>query len=253
MGKKAVDLPLKPDASLPRRERERRRRIRDILAAAQRLVLNEGFGTFSMQRLAEETEYSPAALYKYFASKEDVLTALALKSHRRRIELFQRIDGFDARPRERMVARGEAVAILYPEFFNIELLHFAECVRDRVSSGPRDQMRELNRIEHEMSLRIVQDAVACGDLVLPAKITPEEVIYTLFMLVAGVLGSVGVAVSIAEVGINDVVRVMRRSGSVVLDGYGWRPLSAEWDYRKTMRRIYGELFPELVIHQVRSL
>ena len=60
-------------------------------------------------------------------------------------------------------------------------------------------------------------------------------------------------VPVPDIGINDVVGVLRRSGSVLLDGYGWRPLSAEWDYRKTMRRIYGELFPELVIHQVRSL
>jgi AcrR family transcriptional regulator len=253
MERDVLDLSLEPDLALPRRERERWRRVRDILAAAQRLVLNEGFGSFSMQRLAEETEYSPAALYKYFASKEDVLTTLALESHRRRIALFERIDRFDARPRERMVARGEAVAILYPEFFNIELLHFAECIRDRVSPGPRDQMRELTRVEHETSLRIVQDAVACGDLELPSAITPEEVVYTMFMLVAGVLGSLGVAVPTAELGINDVVRVMRRSGSVTLDGYGWRPLSTEWDYRKTMRRVYGELFPELVIHQVRSL
>jgi AcrR family transcriptional regulator len=217
------------------------------------LVLNEGFGSFSMQRLAEATDYSPAALYTYFKSKEDVLTAMALESHRRRIALFERIDGFDARPRERMVARGEAVAILYPEFFNIELLHFAECIRDRVSPVPRDQMRKLNLIEHETSLRIVQDAIACGDLELPSAITPDEIVYTMFMLVAGILGSLGVAVSTADVGINDVVRVMRHSGSVMLDGYGWRPLSTEWDYRKTMRRIYGELFPELVIHEARRI
>jgi len=253
MERDVLDLSLEPDASLPRRERERRRRARDILAAAQQLVLTEGFGTFSIQCLAEATDYSPGALYTYFKSKEDVLTALALESHRRRVALLQRIDGFDARPRERMVARGEAVAILYPEFFNIELLHFAECIRDRVSSGPRDEMRDLNWIEHGTSLGIVQDAVACGDLELPSAITPEEVVYTMYMLVAGVLGSLGVALSTADVGINDVVRVMRRSGSVMLDGYGWRPLSTEWDYRKTMRRIYGELFTEVVIHQVRSL
>jgi AcrR family transcriptional regulator len=244
---------LEPDASLPRRERERRRRIRDILAAAQRLVLSQGFGTFSMQRLAEETEYSPAALYKYFSSKEDVLTALALESHRRRAKLYRLVEGFDARPRERIVATGEAAAILYPEFFNIELLHFAECIRDRVSLEPRDQIREINRIAYEVSLGIVRDAVACGDLVLPAEITPEELVYTLSMFLAGTLGSLGLPVPAADLGVNDVVKVLRRSGSVILDGFGWRPLSSDWDYRKTMRRIYGELFPEVVIHQVRSL
>ena len=34
-------------------------------------------------------------------------------------------------------------------------------------------------------------------------------------------------------------------GVIVLDGIGWKPLSAEWDYKKTIKRFYRELFPEL--------
>ncbi|MBO0180679.1 TetR/AcrR family transcriptional regulator, partial [Vibrio parahaemolyticus] len=29
-----------------------------------------------------------------------------------------------------------------------------------------------------------------------------------------------------------------------LDGLGWSPLSTEWDYRKTWRRVEQELFSE---------
>ncbi len=33
---------------------------------------------------------------------------------------------------------------------------------------------------------------------------------------------------------------------IVLDGIGWKPLSGEWDYVKTIKRFYRELFPELL-------
>ena len=36
---------------------------------------------------------------------------------------------------------------------------------------------------------------------------------------------------------------MRRLGSAFLDGIAWRPLTAEWDYRETLHRIYTEVFP----------
>jgi hypothetical protein len=36
-------------------------------------------------------------------------------------------------------------------------------------------------------------------------------------------------------------------GFLVLDGIGWKPLSGEWDYVKTIRWFYRELFPELRI------
>jgi hypothetical protein len=36
-----------------------------------------------------------------------------------------------------------------------------------------------------------------------------------------------------------------------MDGFGWRPLSSEWDYRSTMRRIHEELFPPVLIDRIK--
>jgi len=45
------------------------------------------------------------------------------------------------------------------------------------------------------------------------------------------------------------VHLARMCGRGVLDAYGWRPLSTEWDYRETMRRIYREVYPSEVIEE----
>ena len=41
-------------------------------------------------------------------------------------------------------------------------------------------------------------------------------------------------------------------GRIILDGIGWKPVSGEWDYAKTIKRFYRELFPELQSHRNKS-
>ncbi|WP_300380302.1 TetR/AcrR family transcriptional regulator [Henriciella sp.] len=57
---------------------ERRRlRVRGaILEAAERVFALEGADGLSIRRIADEIDYSPAAIYKYFGSKEELLNEL---------------------------------------------------------------------------------------------------------------------------------------------------------------------------------
>jgi hypothetical protein len=36
----------------------------------------------------------------------------------------------------------------------------------------------------------------------------------------------------------------------MLDGYGWRPLSSEWNYKATRQRVHQEAFPQRVVDEV---
>lgn len=57
--------------------RRRRKKVREaILAAAERVFAREGESGLSIRRLAEEIDYSPSAIYKYFGSKEELLDEL---------------------------------------------------------------------------------------------------------------------------------------------------------------------------------
>jgi AcrR family transcriptional regulator len=60
-----------------RQERDREAVSRSILDAARELFVAEGFQHVSIRKIAERIEYSPAAIYGYFPSKDDIFFALA--------------------------------------------------------------------------------------------------------------------------------------------------------------------------------
>ena len=60
-----------------RQERDREAVRRSILDAARELFVSEGFHNVSIRKIAERIEYSPAAIYGYFPSKDDIFFDLA--------------------------------------------------------------------------------------------------------------------------------------------------------------------------------
>src|SRR5580765_4851203 len=65
-----------------RQERDREAVRRSILDAARELFVTEGFQNVSIRKIAEKIEYSPAAIYGYFAGKDDIFFALAEEGFR---------------------------------------------------------------------------------------------------------------------------------------------------------------------------
>src|SRR5215204_1955111 len=60
-----------------RQDRERQAVRHGILEAARDLFTSEGYLNVSIRKIAERIEYSPAAIYSYFPSKDDIFLALA--------------------------------------------------------------------------------------------------------------------------------------------------------------------------------
>ena len=65
-----------------RQQRERDRTREAILTAARDLFVTEGYRNVSMRKIAERIEYSPAAIYSYFPSKDDIFFALTEEGFR---------------------------------------------------------------------------------------------------------------------------------------------------------------------------
>src|SRR6185295_8306795 len=65
-----------------RQERDREAVRRAILDAARDLFVTEGYDNVSIRKIAERIEYSPAAIYSYFPSKDDIFFALAEEGFR---------------------------------------------------------------------------------------------------------------------------------------------------------------------------
>ena len=59
-----------------------------ILSAARRCFLRDGFHATSMQDLFAEAGLSSGAVYRYFASKDDVIIAIAEENMRDVVEMI---------------------------------------------------------------------------------------------------------------------------------------------------------------------
>lgn len=74
---------------MPRRTQEYRdARRQQILDAAKRCFVRDGFHETSMQDLFAEAELSAGAVYRYFASKDDVVLAIAEENMREVLALI---------------------------------------------------------------------------------------------------------------------------------------------------------------------
>ncbi len=59
-----------------RKDSEHKRMRRLILDAAKELFAKDGFDNVSVRKIASKINYSPAALYRYFKNKEDLILSL---------------------------------------------------------------------------------------------------------------------------------------------------------------------------------
>ena len=168
-----------------RQERDREAVRRSILDAARELFVIEGFQNVSIRKIAERIEYSPAAIYGYFPSKDDIFFELAEEG-------FRLLGGpaavrndpplKDAPPLERV----RAVFWRLYEFSRDHPQYFALIFVDR--SVPRIS-REYERFAfaRDRKRHIVEELQACidaGDL--PKTLNTGVAMRTLMVGVLGV-------------------------------------------------------------------
>ena len=94
-----------------RKLRDKQVRRAQIIGAARRIAELEGWSNVTVRRLSDEISYSQPVLYSHFASREEILAAVA-------VEGFQEIGLAleKARKRPRRGNAVESVAIAYLEF-----------------------------------------------------------------------------------------------------------------------------------------
>jgi AcrR family transcriptional regulator len=168
-----------------RQERDREAVRRSILDAARELFVAEGFHNVSIRKIAERIEYSPAAIYGYFPSKDDIFFALAEEGLRllgdpgevRHDPRFK-----DATPLERV----RAVFWRLYEFSREQPQYFALIFVDR--SVPRIG-REYERFAFMRNRKqhIVEELQACVDSgALPPGLNISAAMRTLMVGIVGV-------------------------------------------------------------------
>jgi AcrR family transcriptional regulator len=168
-----------------RQERDREAVRRSILDAARELFVAVGFQNVSIRKIAVRIEYSPAAIYGYFPSKDDIFFELAEEGFR----LLGDPAGVRNDPRLKdapPLARVRAVFWCLYEFSRDHPQYFALIFVDR--SVPRIS-REYERFAfaRDRKRHIVEELQACidaGDL--PKTLNTGVAMRTLMVGVLGV-------------------------------------------------------------------
>ena len=74
------------------RQRRKEKNKESILDIATQLLNQKGIENISIREIAKEADYSPAALYKYFESKEAIFQAVVARENLKLIEKLTEID-----------------------------------------------------------------------------------------------------------------------------------------------------------------
>lgn len=157
-----------------RQEREHEEVRQKILAAARELFVAEGYQHVSIRKVAEKAEYSPASLYGYFPSKDDLFFALAEEGFRK---LFEFTNG--QLPDDPMEALREGF-LRYYQFSRLHREYFELMFMDR--TVPRighdwQRFAFVNEMIGEIC-EIVRRAIDAGQL--PATTDPQVAFHVLW-------------------------------------------------------------------------
>jgi AcrR family transcriptional regulator len=167
-----------------RQERDREAIRRGILDAARDLFVTEGYQNVSIRKIAERIEYSPAAIYGYFPSKDDIFFALADEGFR-----LLCAPGHLATPALQALPPLDRLRAMFRRFYEFSRDHpqyFALMFVDR--SVPRIS-REYERFAFALELKehLVAEVQQCIDQkVLPASVKPYVAVRLLTMGLLGV-------------------------------------------------------------------
>jgi len=193
-----------------------------ILSAACELYLAEGLDGFSMRKLGRKVGVTAPALYRHFASREDVLLALVSESHRVLGQyLYRALTG--RTPKERMALAGEGYldfALENPMLYDI--LHLSPSVLgvDVLPDAVADQACATGQFWMDR----VRENVDAGIL---RPCDPEELGVTLWAHAHGLI-SLYLRGSL-EMSETTFREIYRSSGYRIFQGLGTPDAVAQWE------------------------
>ncbi|TQV89730.1 TetR/AcrR family transcriptional regulator [Aliikangiella coralliicola] len=230
-------------------ESEFTQREQELIEIARSLVEKECLTTLTIDKLVSASPYSKGTIYKHFISKEDLLMAICNTCIQEVQELFVRALKFKGNSRERIQSVMVSY-ILWAKLHPSELFAVLSAHSPSVAACSSDDRNETHH-ECESNLMGIMNveigkAIDAGDLVLPEDMAFEQVTFAMWS------ASWGAMALIMSKGHSEKLRPMvleRESltnARLVLDGFNWKPLSKDWDYSETIKRITQEIFqPEI--------
>ena len=150
--------------------------LRDVIRnTARELFAHEGYESVSMRRIGAEVGCSPMALYRHYASKEDLLVSICEETFDQMLRAVDRVSGTPGTPLERLRLAINTIIDFYVSHpnhyrvtFTTEIPSAAAHGKAAVSRRAVDRLREAVRecaeaksmsINVEMATQIIRIAI----------------------------------------------------------------------------------------------
>jgi AcrR family transcriptional regulator len=160
------------------REIRHARTRQEILLAALDILNEEGPAKLSLREVARRVDYSPAGLYEYFDSKEDLINAVCAEGDRRLRTYLQAVS-LELHPEEYLIELGLAYIRYARENSDHFLLNTSRLFPDR----PIAHLEEIPMDDTFMILMNgVERAIEAGVFDLQEGAQPLDIAYSLWSL-----------------------------------------------------------------------
>ncbi len=224
-------------------------RENELIAIARSLTHQECLTTLTIDKLVAASPYSKGTIYKHFISKEDLLLAICNTCMHEVESLFSRALTFKGNSRERILAVMVSY-IIWAKLHPTELFIVLSAHSPSVSACSSDKRNELHQqSEAELMGRMnveIGKAIENGDLTLPANMCFEQVTFAMWSASWGAMALIMSKGTSKKLQPMQLERESFTNTRLILDGFNWLPLSKDWDYKASIKRITEQLFqPEI--------
>ena len=165
--------------------------------------------------------------------------------------MFARSGEFEGNTREKIVALHVAYRIyarMEPVLSTCAIMAKSPWVLEKASSARVAEMNELEELVIEQCDSMVNQAVEAGDLKFSSGVGSDAIVFANWSIAFGSNAlSQNASNSHCIKRLQDPYSVLHNA-NMLLDGLNWQPLSTDWDYRKTWRRVEQELFSEEIAY-----
>lgn len=221
----------------------------ELTLLAKTLVQEQGWSNLTMDKLTSASAYSKGTIYNHFCSKEDVIIALCIHSLKSEAVLFARAAEFEGSSREKMIALHvgyRVYARMEPILSTCAIMAKTPWVLEKASP---ERVKALNYLEEQVidhAGLLINNGVEQGDLRFSSGIGSDAIVFANWSIAFGSNALTQNASNSKCINrLQDPYSVLNNA-NMLLDGLGWKPLSTEWDYRKTWQRVEQEIFPQEV-------
>lgn len=228
-----------------------------ILQTTAELMEEQGYSALTIDKVVARVPYSKGTVYNHFSSKEDLLVGLCIHKQSELKDLFLRAAAFNGSNRERLLAintayfiyallsPAQAMAVLYIRTADLEAKANPERL-EKLFAADIDIM--------SIDIEVIEQALAAGEFKLPRHMNLQQVAFGTWTTAFGSIALLNSMIESCPISSGLILdQEFFNNVNIMMDGYGFKPLSTEHDVKSSLKRILDEVFaPEVEALQQRG-